>query len=756
MENLEILEGKVKKFKEIHESNYAYNSMSKNFISTLSVDEQHWFWSVLFVFQEVFSDERMDSYFQGSRAADQEGNKKNKGNPNDRYNYLTFGRRKVGETQQSKPMVRLGRWSKDGIAFHIHNISRLENIRNKMQEKYGSSSFSIERKTIAEIKQWMLDFYGFCGQDILDEYKGDRRFPNTYIESENIDNEQILEDVVVKFKKDNKKNYAYDEDSEAFVENQTGWWWTVLYVIHQVFPEVDKYYLPRLKQEIRIGKKNIGEDAKAVMATLYPKEFSIRSMDGLARVRDMMQEKGIHFSTEKNSVAEITNWMKSLRDTLDKEKILSNFQGNGYMPKDYMSKGMASKITTEYSLNQILFGAPGTGKTFNTKRIAVEVINGNKERTREKINEEYNELVNAQQIVFTTFHQSLSYEDFIEGIKPETVDGNVVYDVKDGIFKALCLKANPKNTIDFEKAYDKLQQKLVDSEIIELKTPTGKVFAIALNKNGNLSLMTGNKKERQGVLTKDRILRNLNGDDIYPFWASYFKGVINYLKSEFGFNSESIEENKNYVIIIDEINRGNVSAIFGELITLLEEDKRKGNKEQIEVTLPYSNENFSVPNNVYIIGTMNTADRSVEALDTALRRRFSFVEMQPNPEILSDSKYQDVNLKKLLETINQRIEVLIDKDHQIGHSYFIGIQNLDDLKLVFKDKIIPLLEEYFYGDFGKIGLILGGKFILQEKNTAKFPKNLNYEHDFSEDKKVYRFTSSENWNESTFVSIYED
>ncbi|MDA0697782.1 MAG: hypothetical protein O2793_15450, partial [Proteobacteria bacterium] len=181
----------------------------------------------------------------------------------------------------------------------------------------------------------------------------------------------------------------------------------------------------RLKQEIRIGKKNIGEDAKAVMATLYPKEFSIRSMDGLARVRDMMQEKGIHFSTEKNSVAEITNWMKSLRDTLDKEKILSNFQGNGYMPKDYMIKEMASKITTEYSLNQILFGAPGTGKTFNTKRIAVEVINGNKERTREKINEEYKELVNAQQIVFTTFHQSLSYEDFIEGIKPETVDGNV-------------------------------------------------------------------------------------------------------------------------------------------------------------------------------------------------------------------------------------------------------------------------------------------------------------------------------------------
>ena len=188
----------------------------------------------------------------------------------------------------------------------------------------------------------------------------------------------------------------------------------------------------------------------------------------------------------------------------------------------------------------------------------------------------------------------------------------------------------------------------------------------------------------------------------------------------------------------------------------MEEDKRKGNKEQTEVILPYSNDKFSVPNNVYIIGTMNTADRSVEALDTALRRRFSFIEMQPNPSVLLNSEYIDVDLKKLLETINQRIEVLVDKDHQIGHSYFIGIQNLEDLKQTFKDKIIPLLEEYFYGDFGKIGLVLGGSFIYLEENTAKFPKNFTYENDFLEDKKVYRFTSFENWNEQTFISVYED
>lgn len=262
--------------------------------------------------------------------------------------------------------------------------------------------------------------------------------------------------------------------------------------------------------------------------------------------------------------------------------------------------------------------------------------------------------------VFTTFHQSFSYEDFIEGIKPVMEEGKetISYQIENGIFKDLCLKA------------------------------------------------------------------------------------------------QNDTENR-YAIFIDEINRGNVSAIFGELITLIEPDKRIGAINELKVKLPYSKREFGVPKNVDIIGTMNTADRSVEALDTALRRRFSFIEMQPNPSVLLNSEYQDVNLKQLLETINQRIEVLVDKDHQIGHSYFIGIQNLGDLKLVFKDKIIPLLEEYFYGDFGKIGLVLGGSFIYQEENKAKFPKNFSYENDFLEDKKVYRFTPFDSWNENTFISVYE-
>ena len=442
--------------------------------------------------------------------------------------------------------------------------------------------------------------------------------------------------------------------------------------------------------------------------------------------------------------------------------------------------------TSAVPLNQILFGAPGTGKTYHTKKMAVEIINGKKEkdRSREEINKEYEELIEAGQIVFTTFHQSLSYEDFIEGIKPETIDGNVTYEVKEGIFKQLCSRAieqKPKNNdieiYDFDKGWNDLiaeveQNLLSDSMLLlPILTQDKGVYVTEITDNGNLKIKPKNSqldidyivsynrtKKLQEAFPDLSVVKNIDkefrsvigGSNSSAYWA-----VLNYINNKIKENNKEIdfEETKNHVLIIDEINRGNVSAIFGELITLLEEDKRKGNPEHTEVVLPYSGDNFSVPNNVYIIGTMNTADRSVEALDTALRRRFSFVEMQSNPEILS--KVENVDLKKLLKTINQRIEVLIDKDHQIGHSYFIGIQDIGDLKSTFKDKIIPLLEEYFYGDFGKIGLVLGGEFIKSVENKTTFPKNFTYEKDFLEAKKIYHFTPSESWEEDTFESIYK-
>jgi 5-methylcytosine-specific restriction endonuclease McrBC GTP-binding regulatory subunit McrB len=188
------------------------------------------------------------------------------------------------------------------------------------------------------------------------------------------------------------------------------------------------------------------------------------------------------------------------------------------------------------------------------------------------------------------------------------------------------------------------------------------------------------------------------------------------------------DPNNRYAIFIDEINRGNVSAIFGELITLIEIDKRKDTKNEISIKLPCSKKEFSVPSNIDIYGTMNTADRSVEALDTALRRRFEFKEMMPDYTVIENEEVEEVKLSEVLETINQRIELLVDRDHTIGHSYFVGVNTTKKLVSALNNKIVPLLQEYFYGDYGKIGLVLGKGFVEKIKNDKIDFANFDYEN----------------------------
>lgn len=465
----------------------------------------------------------------------------------------------------------------------------------------------------------------------------------------------------------------------------------------------------------------------------------------------------------------------------------------------------------KFPLNQIFYGAPGTGKTYTTKKAAVEIIDDIKfgnDADRSYILERYNELVSSGQIVFTTFHQSISYEDFIEGIKPETTDNTVVYEIKDGIFKHLSvlaskevLKTSQQETAQkqlalFEDVWNKLiedaQEKWNNEENLSINTITNKTFeVIAITNQGNLILkpvveggldytvsFTRAKKLYEAFPSLEGI-RNINQEFravIGGMNATAYWSVLNYLKnntSEIAEIKSVNEQPKKYVLIIDEINRGNISSIFGELITLIEEDKRKSvlqeREETIEVELPYSNDKFSVPDNLYIIGTMNTADRSVEALDTALRRRFSFVEMQADFDTLR--KYHidnsqavildgEIDLASMLQVINDRIELLIDKDHQIGHSFFIKTSTLEELKRVFSDKIIPLLEEYFYGDYGKIGLILGEGFITkkyagtQKPKFAKFSYGEEGDYTSFSDKVIYDFVNPVNWTAATFKSIY--
>lgn len=423
-----------------------------------------------------------------------------------------------------------------------------------------------------------------------------------------------------------------------------------------------------------------------------------------------------------------------------------------------------------FPLNQILYGAPGTGKTYTTKKLAVEIIDEKEyssetDEDRNIILSRYNELASANQIYFSTFHQSMNYEDFIEGIKPETNNNKITYEVKDGIFKKISSIANDNIELqkivdfNFEESFVKLKQEWEESDIgeVEIKMKSSSFFITKIkDRNIEFRKASGGYGHNLVIKTlKELAYKNRIMDSGL---AVYYYPLITKLKS---YNSEKkIVELQKYVLIIDEINRGNVSSIFGELITLLEEDKRKGNKEEIEVVLPYSQEKFSVPNNLYIIGTMNTADRSVESLDTALRRRFSFIEMPSKPEKLVDVNLEDaeeIDLKQLLDKINQRIELLIDRDHQIGHSFFINLTNLDSLKSCFKNKIIPLLEEYFFGDFGKIGLVLGENFIsVKNNNNGILAKFLAYEEtDFISEKKVYQIKNCDELIVQDFISIYE-
>ncbi|QNH08339.1 AAA family ATPase [Pseudomonas sp. B11D7D] len=477
--------------------------------------------------------------------------------------------------------------------------------------------------------------------------------------------------------------------------------------------------------------------------------------------------------------------------------------------------GMDDRMN-ETPLNQILFGPPGTGKTYHTINQALAILapdflvqnSGNDPETRKRLKAEFDRFVSAERVRFVTFHQSFSYEDFVEGLRADSdaETGQVKYAVEPGVFKRLCddartrpasdlgVRGNPAiwkisingtgssptksycldngearigwgKTGDLREDYEQSSyyqslgggDKGTLSYFAEQMVVGDILLCIhSAEQIGSIGVVTGDYRYEEQVpagvigdyqhvrsvrwLYRDISLSILPLNDerqftlktVYAMSRFTWADLLSYVQQQKVNPVESVTaaevEREPYVLIIDEINRGNVSRIFGELITLIEESKREGADEALSVKLPYSKKPFSVPKNVYLIGTMNTADRSLAGLDIALRRRFVFREMPPRPELLKDVLVQGLNIGKLLRVMNQRIEVLLDRDHCLGHAYFMplkGDPTLARLESIFSNQILPLLQEYFFEDWQRIQWVLNDhrkpvvdRFVEQDKQDV--------------------------------------
>lgn len=464
----------------------------------------------------------------------------------------------------------------------------------------------------------------------------------------------------------------------------------------------------------------------------------------------------------------------------------------------------ASTTISASATNLILYGPPGTGKTFTTAAEAVRLCGEPVPQDRAETMAVYQRLVAAGRIEFVTFHQSMSYEDFVEGRQPMTgVDGDgeaesagFRLETVHGVFRRIAKRAetsrgrssgddmirlegrqvfkmsigeanNPEDAHLFEEAIkggytllgfddiDWSDEKFASREAIfeackknrdggDIDARSGWVqmpfrFRNWVRQGDIVVVSKGNQQFRaigefvgdyefkprpEGGYAHRRAVRWLWVDrDGVPVSEIYSRGFMQqsiYLLYDSELNIPALERYMNsqrndggddpdqFVLIIDEINRANISKVFGELITLLEADKRLNQPNAVRVRLPYSGDEFGVPSNLHILGTMNTADRSIALLDTALRRRFTFREMMPDASILEDAGQKcGIDLPRLLTTINERIEYLYDREHQIGHAYFTACRSRADVDEVMRHKVIPLLAEYFFEDWAKIAAVLG-------------------------------------------------
>lgn len=367
--------------------------------------------------------------------------------------------------------------------------------------------------------------------------------------------------------------------------------------------------------------------------------------------------------------------------------------------------------------NIILQGAPGTGKTYNTAAIALAALDVTDVdlNDHKAVMKRYDSLL-GDQIFFTTFHQSLDYEDFVEGLKPHVqtdADGHsigVTYEPEDGIFKRACNAVQTDQSKDIVECIDDYLQKIKGYQNKrEIPTVTGRSSLYVWWKEGNstVSSRSTNSTSSRGEeytpspLNIEKIKLQALGKGCENNWQSYAQAFIEAVKREYHATTD-----KPVVLIIDEINRGNVSKIFGELITLLESDKRSNGNHPIKVMLPYTKGEFGVPSNLYIIGTMNTTDRSTGTLDYALRRRFAFVTLKSQDSVIkkyySDAGNDELgsvavalfdDIKKFIENPKHLCGDMSIDDLMVGHSYFMA-ESEEELQDKVEFEILPLINEY--------------------------------------------------------------
>lgn len=473
------------------------------------------------------------------------------------------------------------------------------------------------------------------------------------------------------------------------------------------------------------------------------------------------------------------------------------------------SQAEAATVTEELSTparpatNLILYGPPGTGKTFHTATEAVRLCGEKVPHDRAELMQVYQKLLSDGRIEFVTFHQSMSYEEFVEGLRPTTEDDakggprspdqgtGFRLEPHDGVFKRICERARLAPGIDGDRRgldrqrnlfklsligtdwRDQLQSALTERRIfwgfgagVDWTAPEFEDFEAIKQrwresepeKDGRSADISGTWYFRGAVDVGDYVLLSVGKNRIvglaevlsdyerdpgkvrehsrrvrwiwhdadgaersafYPESFSAFQPMYQLAADRVDWDAldtivfgatppDAYQASRHYVLIIDEINRANISKVFGELITLLEADKRLGADNEIRLTLPYSKRPFGVPENLHVIGTMNTADRSIALLDTALRRRFTFREMMPDASVLGEAGQKcGIDLPSLLARINERIEYLYDREHQIGHAYFTVCRSRADVNEVMRHKVIPLLAEYFFEDWAKIAVVLG-------------------------------------------------